>query len=146
MRLDWKGQPVQIRELGQGPAVILVHGYPLDGAMWSGVARTLSSRFRVLKPDLPGRGENPTPPEGTIDSYADFLQAILGEIPPPAGLAGFSMGGYASLALRREGRTASAPLPWWTRAPEPMTKPGRPVGKRRSPQSAPAGRPRLRTE
>ncbi len=101
MRVDWKGQLVQIRELGQGPAVVLVHGYPLDGAMWSGVARTLSSRFRVLKPDLPGRGENPAPPDGTIDGYADFLQAILAEIPPPAGLAGFSMGGYASLALMK---------------------------------------------
>jgi pimeloyl-ACP methyl ester carboxylesterase len=103
MRLDWKGQPVQIRELGQGPAVVLVHGFPLDGAMWSGVARALSSRFRVLKPDLPGRGENPAPPDGTIDGYADLLQAILGEIPPPAGLAGFSMGGYVSLALMKRG-------------------------------------------
>lgn len=103
MRVDWKGQLVQIRELGQGPAVVLVHGYPLDGAMWSGVARTLSSRFRVLKPDLPGRGENPVPPDGTIDGYADFLEALLSEIPPPAGLAGFSMGGYASLALMKRG-------------------------------------------
>lgn len=101
MRVDWKGQPVQIRELGQGPAVVLVHGFPLDGAMWSGVARTLSSRFRVLKPDLPGRGENPAPPDGTVDGYADFLQAVLGEIPSPAGLAGFSMGGYVSLALMK---------------------------------------------
>jgi len=103
MRLDWKGQPIQIRELGQGPAVVLVHGFPLDGAMWSGVARTLSSRFRVLKPDLPGRGENPAPPDGTIDGYADFLQAVLAEIPAPAGLAGFSMGGYVSLALMKRG-------------------------------------------
>ena len=103
MRLDWKGQLIQIRELGQGPAVVLVHGFPLDGAMWSGVARTLSSRFRVLKPDLPGRGENPAPPGGTIDGYADFLQAVLAEIPAPAGLAGFSMGGYVSLALMKRG-------------------------------------------
>ena len=103
MRVDWKGQPIQIRELGQGPAVVLVHGFPLDGAMWSGVARTLSSRFRVLKPDLPGRGENPAPADGTIDGYADFLHAVLGEIPPPAGIAGFSMGGYVSLALMKRG-------------------------------------------
>jgi pimeloyl-ACP methyl ester carboxylesterase len=106
MRVEWKGQPIQIRELGQGPTVVLLHGYPLDGAMWSGVARTLSSRFRVLKPDLPGRGENPAPPDGTIDGYADFLQAILAEIPPPAGLAGFSMGGYVSLALMKRGPAA----------------------------------------
>src|SRR6266536_1814507 len=101
MRLDWKGQPVQVRELGHGPAVMLVHGYPLDGAMWSGVARALSSRFRVLKPDLPGRGENPVQAQGTIESYADFIEALLDQLPDPAGLAGFSMGGYAVLALMK---------------------------------------------
>ena len=101
MLLDWKGQPVQVRELGQGPSVILVHGFPLDGAMWSGVARALSTRFRVFKPDLPGRGENPTAPAGTMEDHADFVEAIIGQLPAPAGLAGFSMGGYVALALVR---------------------------------------------
>lgn len=87
--------------MGEGPTVVLVHGYPLDGAMWSGVARALSSRFRVLKPDLPGRGETPADSAGTIDGYADFLAAILERLPEGAGLAGFSMGGYVALALVR---------------------------------------------
>jgi pimeloyl-ACP methyl ester carboxylesterase len=84
---------------GGGPAVVLVHGYPLDGAMWSGVARLLSRRCRVLKPDLPGRGETAADSGGTIADYADFLEAMLRELPAPVGLAGFSMGGYATLAL-----------------------------------------------
>ena len=103
MNLEWKGEPVAVRELGQGPPVVLVHGYPLDGAMWSGVARALSTRFRVFKPDLPGRGENPTLPAGSIDDYADFIGAILGHLPGPAGLAGFSMGGYVAFGLLRAG-------------------------------------------
>ena len=101
MRLECEGQPVQVRELGHGPAVVLVHGYPLDGAMWSGVARSLSSRFRVLKPDLPGSGENPIRAQGTIEGYADFIEALLAQLPDPAGLVGFSMGGYAVLALMK---------------------------------------------
>src|SRR6266545_3441985 len=101
MRLDWNGQPVQVREFGRGPAIVLVHGYPLDGAMWSGVARALSAHYRVLKPDLPGRGENPTTPDGRIGGYADFIEAILSQLPPPAGLAGFSMGGYVSMAFMK---------------------------------------------
>ena len=101
MDLDWKGQTVRIREFGQGPNVVLVHGYPLDGAMWSGVARVLSDRFRVFKLDLPGHGENPAIPDGTMDDYAGFLEAVLGEINGPAGVAGFSMGGYALLALMK---------------------------------------------
>jgi 3-oxoadipate enol-lactonase len=103
VELAWKGQPARVREMGSGsgaaPAVVLVHGYPLDGAMWSGVARLLSRRFRVLKPDLPGRGETPADSGGTMADYADFLEAILRELPAPVGLAAFSMGGYAALAL-----------------------------------------------
>jgi pimeloyl-ACP methyl ester carboxylesterase len=80
--------------------------------MWSGVARALASRFRVLKPDLPGRGETVAASGATIEDYADFLEAILGGLPEPAGLAGFSMGGYAALALarRRPARLAALAL------------------------------------
>ena len=101
MRMEWAGRPADVREIGKGPAVILVHGYPLDGAMWSGVARALSTQFRVLKPDLPGRGNTEAPaPEG-IEGYADFLETILGLLEGPVGLAGFSFGGYISLAFAR---------------------------------------------
>ena len=101
MDILWKGQPARVREMGSGPAVVLVHGYPLDGAMWSGVARALMPRFRVVKPDLPGRGDTTAPSAGTMEDYADFLEEILKGIGAPAGLAGFSMGGYAALALAR---------------------------------------------
>ncbi len=101
MDILWKGQPVRVREMGTGAPVILVHGYPLDGAMWSGVARALMVRFRVLKPDLPGRGDTPAPSGASMDDYADFLEEILKGLESPAGLAGFSMGGYAALSLAR---------------------------------------------
>jgi pimeloyl-ACP methyl ester carboxylesterase len=101
MDILWKDQPARIREMGTGAPVILVHGYPLDGAMWSGVARALMTRFRVLKPDLPGRGDTPAPSGGSMEEYADFLEAILEGVGAPAGIAGFSMGGYAALALAR---------------------------------------------
>ena len=99
MRMEWAGQPADVREIGKGPAVILVHGYPLDGAMWSGVARALSTQFRVLKPDLPGRGNTEAPAPDGIEGYADFLETIVGSLEGPVGLAGFSFGGYISLAF-----------------------------------------------
>jgi pimeloyl-ACP methyl ester carboxylesterase len=92
---------VEVREIGSGPAVVLVHGYPLDGAMWSGVARILSDMHRVLKLDLPGRGATPAAESPTIEAYADFVEAVLREAGEPAGLAGFSMGGYVALALMK---------------------------------------------
>ncbi|HEU5248414.1 MAG TPA: alpha/beta fold hydrolase, partial [Thermoanaerobaculia bacterium] len=99
MRIEWNGASAEIRELGSGPSIILVHGYPLDGAMWSGVARALAARFRVFKPDLPGRGNTEAAAPSSIAGYADFVETLVREVPPPVGLAGFSFGGYISLDL-----------------------------------------------
>ena len=99
MNVVWNGHEASVREAGAGPALLLLHGYPVDGGMWSGVARRLSDRFRVLKPDLPGRPDNPAEATGRIDDYADFIGAILQGLTPPIGVAGFSMGGYVTLAL-----------------------------------------------
>jgi len=101
MQIEWGGRPADIREVGSGPAIVLVHGFPLDGAMWSGVARSLSARFRVVKPDLPGRGNTEAAAPSSVEGHADFLEAILAELDPPVGLAGFSFGGYISLALMK---------------------------------------------
>ncbi|HEV8609623.1 MAG TPA: alpha/beta fold hydrolase [Thermoanaerobaculia bacterium] len=101
MRIEWNGSPAEIRELGSGPVIVLIHGYPLDGAMWSGVARALAPKFRVLKPDLPGRGHTEAAAPETIAGYADFVEALLSELPGPVGLAGFSFGGYIALELMK---------------------------------------------
>ncbi len=101
MKVSWRDASVDVREAGSGPCLVLVHGYPLDGAMWSGVARTLAARFRVLKPDLPGHGESPVAASERIEDHAEFVEALLRDLPPPVGLAGFSMGGYVALALLR---------------------------------------------
>ena len=101
MRIEWNGSQAEIRELGSGPVVVLVHGFPLDGAMWSGVARALAARFHVLKPDLPGRGHTEAAAPGSIGGYSDFVEALLSELPGPVGLAGFSFGGYIALELMK---------------------------------------------
>jgi 3-oxoadipate enol-lactonase len=103
MRFEWAGHPIDVREAGAGPCIVLLHGYPLDGAMWSGVARNLATRFRVFKPDLPGRGENPAPAPQDLEGYTDFVETLLKQLPAPVGLTGFSMGGYVSLSLLRRG-------------------------------------------
>lgn len=101
MRMEWAGYAADVREIGKGPAVIVVHGFPLDGAMWSGVARALSSQFQVLKPDLPGRGNSEAPAPTSVEGHADFLEAMLGQLEGPVGIAGFSFGGYIALALMK---------------------------------------------
>src|SRR5215471_8020544 len=99
--VEFAGHSVSVRQDGQGPAIVLIHGYPLDGAMWSSVARRLADRFRVWKPDLPGRVDNPTSAEGSMSSYADFVQAVIDSADSPVSLAGFSMGGYVAFELMK---------------------------------------------
>lgn len=49
---------------GQGPAVILLHGYAETSRMWKPIIPLLAKRFRVIAPDLPGIGDSAIPPEG----------------------------------------------------------------------------------
>lgn len=49
---------------GQGPAVILLHGYAETSRMWKPIIPQLAGRFRVVAPDLPGIGDSGIPENG----------------------------------------------------------------------------------
>jgi pimeloyl-ACP methyl ester carboxylesterase len=49
---------------GQGPAVILLHGYTQTSRMWRPVIPLLADRFMVIAPDLPGIGDSGIPANG----------------------------------------------------------------------------------
>jgi pimeloyl-ACP methyl ester carboxylesterase len=98
---------IHYREKGHGaPAVLLLHGFPLDGRMWDAQLDALAARHRVIVPDMRGFGQS-QPPAGpfSIESLADDVHALaqkLGAV--PFVLAGLSMGGYVSLAYARKYR------------------------------------------
>ena len=47
-----RGTTLHYLESGNGPNLVLVHGFPLDARMWSAQIDALSSRYRVVAPDL----------------------------------------------------------------------------------------------
>jgi pimeloyl-ACP methyl ester carboxylesterase len=49
---------------GQGPAVVLLHGYTQTARMWKPIIPLLAEKFRVIAPDLPGIGDSDIPPDG----------------------------------------------------------------------------------
>lgn len=53
---------LSVRVGGVGPALILLHGFPQTGVTWHRIAPTLTKRYRVIIPDLPGYGESDKPP------------------------------------------------------------------------------------
>ena len=49
---------------GQGPTVILLHGYAETSRMWRPIIPLLAKRFTVIAPDLPGIGDSAIPADG----------------------------------------------------------------------------------
>ncbi|WP_067813207.1 alpha/beta fold hydrolase [Actinomadura kijaniata] len=54
---------------GEGPPLLLLHGFPQTHLAWRHVAPALADRFRVVCPDLPGYGAS-TGPDGGYERYA----------------------------------------------------------------------------
>ena len=72
------GFRMHVAETGEGPPVLLVHGWPQHWYAWRKVIPLLSSERRVLCPDLRGFGWSEAPP-GRYDKQrlADDLAALL---------------------------------------------------------------------
>ncbi|MBI3959079.1 MAG: alpha/beta fold hydrolase [Chloroflexi bacterium] len=76
---------------------VLVHGSWHGAWCWRDLTPRLEALgHRVVTLDLPGHGEDQSPPQAvTLQSYADRVGAALGEFSEPAVLVGHSMGGIA---------------------------------------------------
>lgn len=89
---------------GEGPPALLIHGFPLDHALWSAQIERLAPRWRIIAPDLRGFGQSPSDAEKTtMREFADDLAALLValEIDEPIVCCGLSMGGYVALQFWR---------------------------------------------
>ena len=83
---------------GDGRPVVLVHGWPLSGASWSGQVPALTEAgYRVVTYDRRGFGESDKPGEASAydyDTLTGDLAAVLTELDlRDVTLVGFSMGG-----------------------------------------------------
>jgi len=60
-RINTGDAEIHLRIGGDGPPVVLLHGYPQSGACWHKVAPALAERYRVIVPDLRGYGDSKGP-------------------------------------------------------------------------------------
>lgn len=77
--VDVAGQRFRLRAGGEGPPVLLLHGYPQTHAMWHRVAPPLARHARVIAPDLPGYGRSGGRPS-TRDSSAHAKRAMAEDL------------------------------------------------------------------
>jgi pimeloyl-ACP methyl ester carboxylesterase len=60
-----EGKKLQYLTAGEGPAVILLHGYTQTSRMWRPLIEKLKDKFTVIAPDLPGIGDSDVPKNGS---------------------------------------------------------------------------------
>jgi YbgC/YbaW family acyl-CoA thioester hydrolase len=96
---------------GDGPALLLVHGFPLDRTLWAHQVATLAG-WRRIAPDLRGLGLSDVPAEGySMAAYADDLAGLLDRLGERrAVIVGLSMGGYVAFEMLRRHRERIAGL------------------------------------
>jgi pimeloyl-[acyl-carrier protein] methyl ester esterase len=81
--------------LGNGPDIVLLHGWGLHGGVWEGAAAQLAKDFRVTCIDLPGHGRSAAMPESyTLQTLAE---RILSVAPQQAIWLGWSLGGMLAM-------------------------------------------------
>jgi pimeloyl-ACP methyl ester carboxylesterase len=103
-QIDVAGLRVAYERAGDGPALVLVHGFVGDGrSTWSCQIDELSDEFTVVAWDAPGVGGSSEPPERfRLPDYADCLAQFvraLGLTRPH--LVGLSFGGAMIIELFR---------------------------------------------
>jgi 3-oxoadipate enol-lactonase len=91
-------------DTGIGPPILMVHGYPFNRTLWDEQVEALSSRHRVIAPDLRGFGESDAAPgTATMNLMARDLALLLNHLGiVRAAVCGLSMGGYVALALYKQ--------------------------------------------
>ena len=108
---DAGGTPIFSRETGDGPPILLLHGFPQTGHCWRRVAERLRGSYRVLAPDIPGYGRSGAPPSFDAvtlgATMADFMAArdAIG-----ATVVGHDWGGAIALRLASAHRDAVSRL------------------------------------
>lgn len=102
------GRRLRVARLGDGPPLVLLHGYPDNLQIWCELAPRLADRCRVIAIDWPGMGQSEAWPGGTTPMHmADRLAALLDAWGiDRAGVVGLDMGGQPALAFaaRHPGR------------------------------------------
>ncbi len=96
-----------VADTGRGKPLLLVHGFPLDHAMWNAQIAEFSRTCRVIAPDLRGFGASQVAPgTSSMEQMADDLVALLDalEVREPVVLVGLSMGGYVAFQFWRKYR------------------------------------------
>jgi len=97
--INTSGHPLYQESRGQGPDLVLLHGWGMNAAVWRGLPADLALGHRLRAIELPGHGASPWDP--AWQGLDDWAEACLAVAPARACWIGWSLGGLVALAAAR---------------------------------------------
>ncbi len=100
---DSNGCKIHYRVEGEGPPIILIHGYGINADInwrWSGIIRILRKHYKVISLDVRGHGLSDKPEDPNaygIEMVHDIARLMDHLNIPKAYIMGYSMGGFITL-------------------------------------------------
>jgi pimeloyl-ACP methyl ester carboxylesterase len=106
------GASLHVARTGQGPPLLLLHGWPEFWLAWEPVMQRLAHRYTLIAPDLRGFGDSDKPagPFGPHDHTADMLALLDALDIERVGVVGHDVGGAAMQPLARKAANRLAGL------------------------------------
>ncbi|MFA5626502.1 MAG: pimeloyl-ACP methyl ester esterase BioH [Thiohalomonadaceae bacterium] len=90
-----------VERTGEGPELLLIHGWGMHGGIFRSLVPHLSAHYRLHIIDLPGHGRSPLPAGGfSLESLAEAIAAV---VPDSINWLGWSLGGRIALAAAARG-------------------------------------------
>jgi 2-hydroxymuconate-semialdehyde hydrolase len=87
MQLDRKrarvsGGELAFVDMGDGPPVLLLHGFPTSSILWRREIWLFAQRMRVIAPDLLGYGESDKPSEADLSELGQevYVRELLEQL------------------------------------------------------------------
>lgn len=96
--LEINEQELFVQIEGNGPDLVMLHGWGMHGGIWDDVAPLLARHFRIHRIDLPGHGFSHAL---SLQSLENLTAEIAAHVPAHSIVCGWSLGGQIALTLAK---------------------------------------------
>ena len=106
-RASVSGGEIAYVEVGDGPPVLLLHGFPTSSHLWRREAWLFAERMRVIAPDMLGYGDSAKPIDADLSEVAQalYVEELLDQLGiAQAAVVGHDLGGGVAQMLALDGR------------------------------------------
>ncbi|HYC43006.1 MAG TPA: alpha/beta hydrolase [Noviherbaspirillum sp.] len=76
-QLQVNGVTINFRYGGEGPPLLLLHGFPQTHVIWHKVADALARRYTLVMPDLRGYGDSSRPPG--LPDHSNYSKRVMAQ-------------------------------------------------------------------